>query len=140
MKIASGSVDLGKAYSGLFVFHLSVFPDDSNLEKGSFFSEEYCFKGFQHRRHFYNFFFQVHMIFLKINISEESQWFCQELYLINSWLERLKLTLKCMTVFSVIGNCYSSYNMQPWLPHRIKTMITYIFTYSQPSVKLQTFV
>ena len=42
MKIASGSVDLGKAYSGFFVFHLSVFPDDSNLERGSFFSEEYC--------------------------------------------------------------------------------------------------
>lgn len=64
MKIASGSVDLGKAYSGLFVFHLSVFPDDSNLEKGSFFPEEYCFKGFQHRRHFYNFFFSsTHDIF-----------------------------------------------------------------------------
>lgn len=138
MKIASGSVDLGKAYSGLFVFHLSVFPDDSNLERGSLFSEEYCFKAFQHRRHFFNSFLQVHMIFLKI--SEESQWFCQELYLINSWLERLKLTLKCMTGFSVIGNCYSSYNMQPWLPHRIKIMITYIFTYNQPSVKLQTFL
>lgn len=140
MKIASGSVNLRKAYSGLFIFHLSVFPDDSNLERGSFFSEEYCFKTLQHRRHFLTFFSQVYMIFLKINISEESQWFCQELYLINSWLARLKLTLKCMTGFSVIGNYYSSYNVQPWLSHKIKTIITYIFTYSQPSVKLQTFV
>ena len=64
MKIASGSVDLGKAYSGLFVFHLSVFPDDSNLERGSFFSEEYCFKAFQHRRLFFlTFFSSTHDIF-----------------------------------------------------------------------------
>lgn len=140
MKIASGSVDLGKAYSGLlysiFLFFLMIVI----WKKAHFFLKNTVSKAFNIEGIFITFFFQVHMIFLKINISEESQWFCQELYLINSWLERLKLTLKCMTVFSVIGNCYSSYNMQPWLPHRIKTMITYIFTYSQPSVKLQTFV
>ena len=140
MKIASGSVDLGKAYSGLFVFHLSVFPDDSNLERGSFFSEEYCFKAFQHRRLFFlTFFSSTHDIF-------ENKYFRGITMVLSRvvpdklMVRKVKTHFKMHDSFSVIGNCYSSYNMQPWLPHRIKTMITYIFTYSQPSVELQTFV
>lgn len=43
---------------------------------------------------------------------------------------KVKIHFKmCYRFSSVIGNCYSSYKMQPWLPHTIKIIITYMSLY-----------
>lgn len=130
MKMALGNVQRGKACSGWFVFHLSLLPDYSSWEWGSFFPNNTVSKPFRTQ--------SICKLFLKYKvITFENKYFggrttvCQELYFTYSWLKRWKFTLNCVISFSATGLCHATYKMQPWLPPRIKTFATYIFIYTQ---------